>query len=146
MKKNINIFKHFIREKILSVRSLYFSCKGSNVSSTARISMGARLDPLAPELITIGDFTQIAYGSMLLTHDFCRGIRSHVSIGDYCFIGVNVTILPGVTIGSNSIVGAGSLVNKDIPPNCIAVGNPCKVIKSNINTGPYGRLFVLNKE
>ncbi|MBQ4446170.1 MAG: sugar O-acetyltransferase, partial [Prevotella sp.] len=44
-------------------------------------------------------------------------------------IGGSVTILPGVTIGDNVTIGAGSVVNKDIPSNSVAVGNPCKVIK-----------------
>ncbi|GAB4290218.1 MAG: hypothetical protein Kow0068_15660 [Marinilabiliales bacterium] len=46
------------------------------------------------------------------------------------FIGNNVTILKGVTISENSVVGNSSLVVKDIPPNCIAAGNPAKVIRS----------------
>lgn len=52
-----------------------------------------------------------------------------VAIGDNCWIGGNVTILPGVTIGENSVIGAGSVVTKDIPANCIAVGNPCRVVR-----------------
>ncbi len=52
-----------------------------------------------------------------------------IVIGDNCWIGANVTILPGVTIGSNTIIGAGSVVTKDIPSNVIAVGNPCKVLR-----------------
>lgn len=45
------------------------------------------------------------------------------------WIGGNVFILPGVTIGDNSVIGAGSIVTKDIPANVIAVGNPCKVLR-----------------
>ena len=50
-----------------------------------------------------------------------------ITIGNNVWIGGNVVILPGVTIGDNSIIGAGSVVTKDIPSNVIAVGNPCKV-------------------
>lgn len=50
-----------------------------------------------------------------------------IVIGDNCWIGADVKILPGVTIGENTIIGAGSIVTKDIPSNCIALGNPCKV-------------------
>jgi maltose O-acetyltransferase len=52
-----------------------------------------------------------------------------VTIGDNVWIGGNTTILPGVTIGSNVTIGAGSVVVKDIPDNCVAVGNPARVIK-----------------
>ena len=52
-----------------------------------------------------------------------------VTIGENCWIAGNVTILPDVTIGDNTIIGAGSVVTKDIPSNVIAVGNPCRVIK-----------------
>ena len=50
-------------------------------------------------------------------------------MGDDVWIGANVSVLPGVTIGSNTIIGAGSVVNKDIPEGVIAVGNPCKVMR-----------------
>lgn len=53
-----------------------------------------------------------------------------IIIGNNVWIGANVTVLPGVTIGNNCTIGAGSVVTKDIPENTIAVGNPCKVIKS----------------
>lgn len=53
----------------------------------------------------------------------------HVKIGDNVWIGELVSILPGVTIGENSIIGANSVVTKNIPANCIAVGNPARVIK-----------------
>ena len=52
-----------------------------------------------------------------------------VTIGDNVWIGGSVTILPGVTIGDNVTIGAGSVVVADIPSNCVAVGNPCKVVR-----------------
>lgn len=52
-----------------------------------------------------------------------------VTIGNNVWLGGSVTITPGVTIGDNSIIGAGSVVTKDIPANVIAVGNPCRVVK-----------------
>ena len=53
-----------------------------------------------------------------------------VTIGNSVWIGGNVTILPGVTIGDNTVVGAGSVVTKPLPANVVAAGNPCKVIKT----------------
>ena len=52
-----------------------------------------------------------------------------IVIGDNCWIGADVTILPGVTIGSNTIIGAKSVVTKDIPDHVIALGNPCRVLR-----------------
>lgn len=52
-----------------------------------------------------------------------------VHIGDNVWIGANAVILPGITIGENSVIGAGSVVTKDIPANVVAVGNPCRVLR-----------------
>lgn len=57
---------------------------------------------------------------------------SSVTLKSGCWIGINTVILPGVTIGKNSVVGANSLVNKDVPDYCIAVGSPARVIR-NLN-------------
>ena len=57
------------------------------------------------------------------------GIAKPVHIGDDVWIGGNVTILPGVTIGSNVVIAAGAVVTKDVPDNCVAGGIPAKVIK-----------------
>jgi acetyltransferase-like isoleucine patch superfamily enzyme len=56
-------------------------------------------------------------------------ISKPTKIGDRVWIGANVTILKGVTIGNDAVVGAGSVVTKDVPERAIAVGNPAKVIK-----------------
>lgn len=56
-----------------------------------------------------------------------------ITIGNGVWLGGNVVVLPGVTIGDRAVIGAGSVVTKDIPPDTVAVGNPCKVIKTNIN-------------
>lgn len=53
-----------------------------------------------------------------------------ITVGDNVWIGAGVTVLAGVTIGDNCVIGAGSVVVGDIPANCVAVGNPCKVIKT----------------
>jgi maltose O-acetyltransferase len=57
-----------------------------------------------------------------------------VVIGEHCWIGGHVTICPGVTIGDRSVIGAGAVVTKDIPPDTLAVGNPARVVK-RLNQG-----------
>ncbi|WP_253451574.1 acyltransferase [Halomonas sp. Y3] len=91
-----------------------------------------------PFLISIGSHTTVTSGVRFLTHDgatsivFKGGRRYQkflpIEVGDYCFIGVNSIILPGVKIGSNSIVAAGAVVTKDVPPSSIVAGNPARVI------------------
>ncbi|MDE7196387.1 MAG: sugar O-acetyltransferase [Helicobacter sp.] len=86
--------------------------------------------------ITIGDDVFIAPKVCLTTinHDFNPYNRratfcKPIVIKDRVWIGINVTICPGVTIGENSVIAAGSVVTKDVPPNVIVAGNPAKVIK-----------------
>ncbi len=62
-------------------------------------------------------------------HEICRTYALPVKIEDGVWIGGGAIILPGVTIGRNSVIGAGSVVTRSIPANSLAVGNPCKVIK-----------------
>lgn len=57
--------------------------------------------------------------------------KQHIIIGDDVWLGANCIVLKGVSIGARAIIGAGSVVTKDIPVDCIAVGNPCKVIRKN---------------
>ena len=52
-----------------------------------------------------------------------------IKIGNTCWIGANVIVLPGITIGDHSVIGAGSVVTKDIPANVVAAGNPCRVMR-----------------
>ena len=62
--------------------------------------------------------------------EFCLTYAKPVKICDGAWLGGGVIVLPGVTIGRNSVVGAGSVVTRSIPDNCVAVGNPCRVIKN----------------
>lgn len=64
-----------------------------------------------------------------------------ITVGDNVWFGASVTVLPGVTIGSNTVIGAGSVVNRDIPDGVVAVGNPCRVVRkiTEDDKKKYGR-------
>jgi len=72
---------------------------------------------------------------------FCRTYALPITIGDGCWIGANVVVLPGVTIGAGSVIGAGAVVTKDIPANVVAAGNPCRVIREINKEGQTGVLL-----
>lgn len=112
-----------------------------NISKTARISLGAKLDKTYPKGIFIDDETYIASGAIVFTHDYSRSLYQNTLIGKRCFIGANAIIMAGVTIGDEVIVGAGSIVTKDVPSNSIVAGNPAKIIKSGIQTTKFGKLI-----
>jgi acetyltransferase-like isoleucine patch superfamily enzyme len=104
---------------------------GSNIF----IDVGRKAEKNAKDLVdvTIGDDVLLAGYIHILTHSSVLwGIKDEggsVVIKDGARVGIGVTILPGVTIGKNAAIGACSLVNRDIPDNCIAVGVPAKPIK-----------------
>ncbi len=88
--------------------------------------------------IYIGDSTLIGPNVTLATagHPILPELREKalqfnlpIHIGKNCWLGAGVIVLPGVTIGDNTVIGAGSVVTKDIPANVVAVGNPCKVLR-----------------
>ncbi len=60
------------------------------------------------------------------------GINRPISIGSRVWIGAGAIILPGVTIGDDTVIGAGSVVNKSIPAGVVAAGNPCRIIRDNV--------------
>ena len=95
-----------------------------------------------PYLITIGDNVEITGGVRIITHDggikvpmnlgFCKeaDLFGEVVIGDNVFIGINSIILPGVHIGNNSIVGAGSIVTKDVEEMSVVCGVPARKVST----------------
>jgi putative colanic acid biosynthesis acetyltransferase WcaF len=100
------------------------ACLGdrTNVYSLGEIEIGARA--------TVAQEVYLSSAS----HDFSDPamplIVAKIDIGEDAFIGARAVVLPGVRIGARAIVGAGSVVTKDVPENVVAAGNPCRVIKS----------------
>jgi len=97
--------------------------------------------------IYVGDGTMFGPNCVIATagHPILPELREKqyqfnipVHIGKNCWLGAGVLVMPGVTIGDNTVIGAGSVVTKDIPGNVIAVGNPCKVLRE---IGEHDREF-----
>ncbi len=97
---------------------------GSNVLIASNVQLYTSTHPveLADRLTPDWDPASGAY--------FCRTYARPIRIGDGCWLGGGVIVLPGVTIGRGCVIGAGSVVTKDIPENSLAVGNPCRVIRA----------------
>ncbi len=88
--------------------------------------------------IYVGDYTMIGPNVTIATagHPILPALRekayqynASVRIGKNCWLGAGVILLPGVTVGDNTVIGAGSVVTKNLPSNVVAVGNPCRVLR-----------------
>lgn len=107
---------------------------GMKVGKNCYGLQGCTIDYAHSWLIEIGDDVVFAPQVYLLAHDTStkRSLNytriGKIKIGNNCFIGARAFIMPGVTIGHNSIVGAGSIVSKSVPPNVVVAGNPARVI------------------
>lgn len=123
------------------------------------VMIGANVHIYAAESIKIGNFTGIAINTYIVdnnnhpinpdfhryrmlqdikddSHMWKHSAHAPIIIGENCWIGQNVRIQKGVTIGDNSIIAANSVVTKSVPANCIAAGNPARVVKTDINKIP----------
>ena len=135
-----DLLGHVADDEII-VNQPFYCDYGKQIRVGKRFFANFNLTVLDEALVTIGDDCFIGpnvsiYTACHSTNPVERNTRREwaepVTIGDNVWIGGSVTILPGVTIGSNVTIGAGSVVTRDIPDNVVAVGNPCKVIKSLI--------------
>lgn len=88
--------------------------------------------------IYVGDYTMLGPNVTIATagHPILPELREKiyqynmpVHIGRNCWLGAGVIVMPGISIGDNTVIGAGSIVTKDIPANVVAVGNPCRVLR-----------------
>ena len=135
----MNIIRRLIRKlRNLSLTDEEYARKlGVIIGENCWIS--TRNFPSEPYLITIGNYVRIAPKVQFFSHDAIWTIRNkysdksfdyfgRITVGDYTCIGTGSLIMAGVHIGSNVIIGAGSIVTKSIPDNCMVAGNPAKYI------------------
>lgn len=116
--------KHWIYRKVL----------GMEVGKNTSFALMVMVDVFFPEKIHVGDNSIIGYNTTILAHEYL--IKEYrlgdVYIGSNVMIGANTTILPGVRIGDHAVVGAGSVVHKDVEPGAFVAGNPLQVLKTNV--------------
>ena len=116
-----------------------------DIDPTVKFSLSAKFDRTHPKGVHVREHSYVAFGAVILCHDRTRGLYLDTVVEQDCFIGARSMILPGVTVGRGSIVAAGAIVTKDVPPASIVAGNPAKVIRSDIAVGRYGRFLTANQ-
>lgn len=149
MEKSLKIkFKiiTFISKIIRFIRFVNYRLKGYDIQPSTIIEGKVKFDRLFPKGIHVGENTLIGSGVVILSHDHCKRVEdnqpylTHTYIGKNCFIALNSIILPGVKIGNEVIVGAGSVVTKDVPSNTVVAGNPARVIRAGIKMNDFAAL------
>jgi acetyltransferase-like isoleucine patch superfamily enzyme len=131
---SVRLLKHISGNILRLLYHSYLRAGGITIGKRTMISLGAKID-LRRGKIIIGESCTVTHGAVILSHDATAGWLGkkdeHITIiEDNVFVGVNSVILPGIKIGKHAIVGAGSVVTSDIPPFCIVMGNPAKVIRN----------------
>ena len=130
-----------ISKIIRTVRFYIYRMLGySNIEKGVILESKLVLDKVYPQGIHIGANTLVASGALILCHEHVKRDSKDARapwvtdtyIGRNCFIGVRSTVLPGVRIGDEVVVGASTVVTKDVPSNCMVVGNPGCIVKRDI--------------
>ena len=136
-----------LRHSILYTYNWYLrSFYGMKLHPSVRISLKARVDKTNPTGLKIDEETMVAFDSIILAHDYATerhaGAYAQMThIGKRCFIGCGSIIMPGISIGDEAVVAAGSVVTKDVPAGSVVAGNPAKIVRTGIHTKPYGRII-----
>jgi acetyltransferase-like isoleucine patch superfamily enzyme len=110
---------------------VYRHVLGMKVGKHTSFALMVMVDVFFPERIHVGNNSIIGYNTTILAHEYLihEYRLGDVRIGEGVMIGANCTILPGVVIGDHAVVGAGSVVHKDVEPYSFVAGNPVQVIR-----------------
>lgn len=114
----------------------FYFCYGTHIAIGEGSYLNVNCNFIDDGMITVGKKVMFGPAVTIATvgHPIQPDMRGYmyadpVTIEDNCWIGAGAVICPGVTIGKNTVIGAGSVVTHDIPPDSVAVGNPCRVIR-----------------
>ena len=134
------LMRLFISKIVQRLRWYYYTAFGYDIHPTAELERNLNLSRVHPRGVHIGAHTILTSRVTVLSHKLIPlrsegryvGEMVDTYIGDWCVIGIGATIMSGVRIGDQVVVGAGSVVTKDVPSNCIVAGNPARIIRENI--------------
>jgi len=118
------------------IRVCYYRFMGVTIGQRCYISSGAHID-VRRGRIAIGKDVQVSSGSYILGHTGQRPLKEgqETRLEDNVIVYVNAVVMPGVKIGKNSVVGAGAVVTRDVPPDVVVMGNPARVIEHRQEKG-----------
>lgn len=130
----------------VSLQPPFFCDYGANIELGERVFFNFNCVVLDVCPVRIGSFTQFGPGVQILTplHPLDAAERRQreygkpITIGEDVWVGGGALILAGVTIGARTVIGAGSVVTRDIPEGVVAVGNPCRVLREIYSIQPHG--------
>lgn len=133
------VLSELARHAPYNLAVIFHRLRGVNIGKGVYIDRTVILDEVYPENITIEDDVRITAGAIIMTHIKAGYLlregghvpysTSPVKLCKGCFIGVNATILPGVTVGECAVVVSGSVVMFDVPPYTVVSGNPAKKVR-----------------
>lgn len=135
--------KIFLFRRINKLNAFYLrNIRGVDLGEHCNINRKAKIDGINPKGVHIGNYVRVSQNALILAHDGYRGdIICDTYIGNHVNIGWGAVINPGLTIGDHVIVGANSVVTKDVPGGSVVVGCPAKVVKVGIKLGDGGAMI-----
>lgn len=129
------------RDVVLFIQRIYYvKIWGMDIHPVTLISRKAVLDKTYPRGIHIAEGTAVSFDAVILSHDHIAGKHTDTRIGKFCQIGARSIVMPGVQVGDHTVVAAGAIVTRDVPPRSIVAGNPARIIRTNIMTTTWGKI------
>ncbi len=130
----------FLSKIVQRLRWHYYTSRGYDIHKSCEIERGLNLDRYFPRGIHVGAHTILTSRVTILSHKLIPrkslgrydGEKVHTHIGEWCVIGIGATIMGGVRIGDQVVVGSGAVVTRDVPSNCIVAGNPARIVREGI--------------